>query len=104
MMNICNAYALKGNDSVKNGAEGFAVTMFVPGGFASSAQIVDFPASYHGGACGFSFADGHSEIHKWIGSTIKHKAEYTGTMPLNVNAGDSTVDIKWLSTVTTVRK
>ena len=28
-------------------------------------MIVDVPGSYHGGACGFSFADGHSEIHKW---------------------------------------
>jgi prepilin-type N-terminal cleavage/methylation domain-containing protein/prepilin-type processing-associated H-X9-DG protein len=27
--------------------------------------IVDGPGSYHGGACGFSFADGHSEVHKW---------------------------------------
>ncbi len=27
--------------------------------------IVDYPASYHCGACGFAFADGHSEIHKW---------------------------------------
>ena len=25
----------------------------------------DLPASYHNGACGFSFADGHAEIHKW---------------------------------------
>jgi prepilin-type N-terminal cleavage/methylation domain-containing protein/prepilin-type processing-associated H-X9-DG protein len=25
----------------------------------------DVPASYHDNACGFSFADGHSEIHKW---------------------------------------
>jgi prepilin-type N-terminal cleavage/methylation domain-containing protein/prepilin-type processing-associated H-X9-DG protein len=25
----------------------------------------DLPASYHGGACGLAFADGHSEIHKW---------------------------------------
>jgi prepilin-type N-terminal cleavage/methylation domain-containing protein/prepilin-type processing-associated H-X9-DG protein len=25
----------------------------------------DLPASYHGGACGFSFADGHAEIHPW---------------------------------------
>jgi prepilin-type N-terminal cleavage/methylation domain-containing protein/prepilin-type processing-associated H-X9-DG protein len=28
-------------------------------------KIVDFPASYHGGAGGLSFADGHSEIKKW---------------------------------------
>jgi prepilin-type processing-associated H-X9-DG protein len=31
----------------------------------ASMYIVDYPASYHGGACGFAFADGHSEIHKW---------------------------------------
>ena len=28
----------------------------------------DLPASYHNGACGFCFADGHSEIHKWRSS------------------------------------
>ena len=25
----------------------------------------NMPANYHNGACGFSFADGHSEIRKW---------------------------------------
>ena len=25
----------------------------------------DLPASYHAGACGLGFADGHAEIHKW---------------------------------------
>jgi prepilin-type N-terminal cleavage/methylation domain-containing protein/prepilin-type processing-associated H-X9-DG protein len=27
--------------------------------------LIDFPGSYHGGAGGLSFVDGHSEIHKW---------------------------------------
>jgi prepilin-type N-terminal cleavage/methylation domain-containing protein/prepilin-type processing-associated H-X9-DG protein len=27
---------------------------------------LDSPGSYHNGACGFAFADGHSEIHKWL--------------------------------------
>jgi prepilin-type N-terminal cleavage/methylation domain-containing protein/prepilin-type processing-associated H-X9-DG protein len=27
--------------------------------------MIDFPASYHGGAGGLTFADGHSEIHRW---------------------------------------
>jgi prepilin-type N-terminal cleavage/methylation domain-containing protein/prepilin-type processing-associated H-X9-DG protein len=31
----------------------------------SSTKWGDTPASYHGGAGGISFADGHSEIHKW---------------------------------------
>ncbi len=29
-------------------------------------MLIDFPGSYHGGACGFAFVDGHSEIHKWL--------------------------------------
>jgi prepilin-type N-terminal cleavage/methylation domain-containing protein/prepilin-type processing-associated H-X9-DG protein len=32
----------------------------------NSGQFGDIPASYHNQACGFSFADGHSEIHKWF--------------------------------------
>jgi prepilin-type N-terminal cleavage/methylation domain-containing protein/prepilin-type processing-associated H-X9-DG protein len=48
-------------------------------------QIVDFPASYHGRACGFSFVDGHSEIHKWRNAQ---------TMP-NLHPGDLlTLDVK----------
>lgn len=32
---------------------------------AASISIGDFPASYHAGGGGLSFADGHSEIHHW---------------------------------------
>jgi len=32
----------------------------------------DSPATYHDGACGISFADGHSEIHKWRGGWLQH--------------------------------
>jgi prepilin-type processing-associated H-X9-DG protein len=34
----------------------------------------DIPASYHNGACGFSFADGHSEIKKWLSRSSKYTA------------------------------
>jgi len=27
--------------------------------------LVDWPASYHNGAAGVAFADGHSEVHRW---------------------------------------
>jgi len=33
-------------------------------------QYIDWPGAYHAGGCGFSFCDGHSEIHKWRGSTL----------------------------------
>jgi prepilin-type N-terminal cleavage/methylation domain-containing protein/prepilin-type processing-associated H-X9-DG protein len=32
---------------------------------SGSWVMIDFPGSYHGGAGGLSFVDGHSEIHKW---------------------------------------
>ena len=32
----------------------------------------DIPAAYHNGACGFSFADGHSEIRKWRSNASKY--------------------------------
>jgi prepilin-type N-terminal cleavage/methylation domain-containing protein/prepilin-type processing-associated H-X9-DG protein len=31
----------------------------------------DMPAFYHNGACGFSFADGHSETRRWVATTTK---------------------------------
>ena len=31
----------------------------------ASAGFPDVPAAYLGGACAFSFADGHAEVHKW---------------------------------------
>ena len=80
----------------------FAVRMAKPD--ATSATIVDFPASYHNGACGFSFADGHAEIHKWIGSTIKAKILGITGGPHSVDAGDSVKDVIWLSENTTVAK
>ena len=32
----------------------------------------DVPASFHNGACGFSFCDGHAEVHKWLSRTSKY--------------------------------
>jgi prepilin-type N-terminal cleavage/methylation domain-containing protein/prepilin-type processing-associated H-X9-DG protein len=31
----------------------------------SAYALLDIPASYHGNASGFSFADGHAETHRW---------------------------------------
>jgi prepilin-type N-terminal cleavage/methylation domain-containing protein/prepilin-type processing-associated H-X9-DG protein len=38
-----------------------------------SYHWTDLPASYHNNACGFSFADGHSEIKKWVEGTTLYK-------------------------------
>jgi len=57
-----------------------------------SPSWVDLPASYHNGACGFSFADGHSEIKKWVeGSTarpVKVSGYTASQLPINANNKD----------------
>ncbi len=59
-----------------------------------SREWIDLPANYHNNACGFSFADGHSEIHKWKGSVAAR--------PIRINDFSRTVypngdpDFPWL--------
>jgi len=69
----------------------------------SAARIIDFPASAHHGAGNLSFADGHLEMHKWLGSTIKPPPS-SSYLTLNVTAGDSWMDIQWLAQNTTVKR
>ena len=45
----------------------------------SAGYWADLPASYHNGAAGFSFADGHSEIHKWRYPSTKLRVTTTGS-------------------------
>jgi prepilin-type N-terminal cleavage/methylation domain-containing protein/prepilin-type processing-associated H-X9-DG protein len=79
------------------------------GGFANQmvespaqARIIDYPASYHNGACGISFADGHAEIRKWIDPRTKEKIRFI-EMRLNV-ASPNNQDMVWLSERTSVRR
>lgn len=39
----------------------------------TKTQVIDYPAAYHNGAGGLSFADGHSEIRKWVDPRTKPK-------------------------------
>jgi len=51
-------------DSINSG--NFAVWMEGYPDPKSTAFIQDYPASYHNRAGGLSFADGHSEIKRWV--------------------------------------
>ncbi len=42
----------------------------------TASQWGDLPGSLHNGACGFSFADGHAEVHKWLSATSKYPVRY----------------------------
>jgi prepilin-type N-terminal cleavage/methylation domain-containing protein/prepilin-type processing-associated H-X9-DG protein len=61
----------------------------------------DLPASYHNGAGGFSFADGHSEIKKWLTPTTR-RAVLKNTTGFPVSAGTDKRDITWVAERTTV--
>jgi prepilin-type N-terminal cleavage/methylation domain-containing protein/prepilin-type processing-associated H-X9-DG protein len=65
----------------------------------SNVNIVDVPANYHNGACGFAFADGHSEIKKWSGPTIKRLRVNAreGAYQVNVATTPRDPDVYWYS-------
>ncbi len=60
----------------------------------SSAEWIDLPSSYHNGAAGFSFADGHSEIKKWLVGTTKQPVKLIDMT--RIAPGANTADIKWM--------
>jgi prepilin-type N-terminal cleavage/methylation domain-containing protein/prepilin-type processing-associated H-X9-DG protein len=71
---------------------------------AGGGAFIDLPANYHNGACGFSFADGHSEIRKWKTSIVKrHPIVMQDGAALGVGAGTDKQDIKWIA-IRTPRK
>ena len=63
-------------------------------------QWADVPATYHNGASGFAFADGHSEIYRWTGS-LRANARFQnvsfGGMDSAIPAPAGDPDIKWLN-------
>ena len=50
-------------DGVDDG--GFACVMPAFPGY-NSTEWYNMPSNLHGGSCGFAFADGHAEIHRWV--------------------------------------
>jgi prepilin-type N-terminal cleavage/methylation domain-containing protein/prepilin-type processing-associated H-X9-DG protein len=57
--------------------------------------IVDYPASYHNRAAGFSFADGHSEIHKWLDGRTIPALKAGQLLQLNISIPNDK-DLDWL--------
>ena len=69
--------------------------------WANATRWSDAPASNHGGGAGISFADGHSEIHKWKSAATKFPVIYVdmparaSTMPpLDAAARE---DLRWMT-------
>jgi len=68
-----------------------------------AARIMNYPASYHNGAGGLSFADGHAEIRKWTDSRttpiLKRGVPLLPNVPSPHNQ-----DVAWLQERTTSKR
>lgn len=67
------------------------------------ANMVDYPASYHNNAGALVFADGHSEIHKWIDPRTTPVLKRGQLLPLNIPMANNR-DLEWLRERTTALK
>ncbi len=57
---------------------------------------IDLPASYHNGAASFSFADGHSEIHRWVVASTRQPARPDAvTLPMWLKDNEL-ADLNWV--------
>ena len=72
----------------------------------SPAKIIDYPASFHGGAGVFAVADGHCVSRKWLGAVIKPPITQT-ELPLGNNTptpdAGTVKDLVWWSFITSSR-
>jgi prepilin-type N-terminal cleavage/methylation domain-containing protein len=68
----------------------------------AQARLIDVPASYHNRAGSLSFADGHSEIHKWLDARTMPPIRYTNNVS-NV-ATPNSKDADWLAARVSARK
>jgi prepilin-type N-terminal cleavage/methylation domain-containing protein/prepilin-type processing-associated H-X9-DG protein len=68
----------------------------------SPSVWLDLPASYHNGGGSFSFADGHTEIHRWHNaSTVRPPQPDAAGLPITLATGD-TDDLNWVLKHTSV--
>lgn len=82
--------------------DGFWVTWMPGYPDPASTRMVDYPAGYHNNAAGFAFADGHSEIHRWVDPRTVPPVERGKPLRLNVPQPNNP-DILWIQDRTTRR-
>jgi len=72
---------------------------YPPPGPTTAADLswVDYPATYHNGACGITFCDGHAQIKKWLDSAVFHVPNPATAQPAQAGCND----LPWLQSVTT---
>ncbi len=80
-------------DSINDGWSAVDMTGYDPNQ-PGSLLLVDYPASYHNRAGGLSFADGHSEIRKWVDS--RTTPPIRAGVELGVVSSPNNKDVMWI--------
>jgi prepilin-type processing-associated H-X9-DG protein len=85
-------------DSINDGSYLMLMDGFSPSKPAART-LVDYPSCYHNNAGGFSFADGHAEIHRW--TDPRTKAELKKDFHLSQippRSSPDNADVLWIQT------
>lgn len=73
-----------------------------PGETNGVGEFTEVPGTFHNNACGISFADGHTEIHKWLDSRIQLQSlpvtyVYQNGRQITFSAGSPSPDLAWMA-------
>ena len=94
-------------DSVNDGMFVIAMEGAAPGPGAApnpaAYGIIDYPASYHGNAGGFSFADGHAVIKKWQDSRTQPPLLKGQSYDYQFKSTPNNPDVAWMQDNSTRR-
>jgi prepilin-type N-terminal cleavage/methylation domain-containing protein/prepilin-type processing-associated H-X9-DG protein len=69
----------------------------------SAYGITDYPAAYHAGAGGFSFADGHSELRRWLDSRTMPPLKTGENYDYQFKPTPNNRDVAWMQEHSTYR-
>jgi prepilin-type N-terminal cleavage/methylation domain-containing protein len=76
-----------------------------PNSPASYGFTTDFPGFYHHLVCGFTFADGHAELHRWRDArTTPPLGSWPGGTPPDTTPSPRNQDVAWLQEHSTEKK
>lgn len=83
--------------------DGYFVNKETTGGGVYSSSVAtypswtDLPASFHNRSASFSFADGHSSLHHWLGKrTVQPPISFSTALPMLVYSGADLADFQWV--------
>jgi len=80
-------------DSINDGFFNVEMNSYDPA-TPNNYQLYNIPASYHGGGGGLTFADGHSETHKWVDG--RTRLPVTGVAFLGTRSSPNNPDVDWI--------